>query len=848
MKKITIETKIFTIALILVLTFSVVFVVLPAATAQEPPRRKTYAFIGAIPNPVGVNQEVLLHVGITDPTGSVEIGWEDLTVTIEKPDGQIETITDIRTDATGGTGVVYVPNMVGTYKLQTHFPEQVMKLPYARGNIAAGTIMEASESEVLELVVQEDQVAEYPIHELPREYWTRPIDTQLREWQKIAGNWQTLNPLDNFLAPYNEYAPETPHILWTRPIEMGGLIGGEYGYHSFEMGAAYEDKFADSAILGGVLYYNRFSAPHRAGPLSQGIYAIDLHTGEELWFKNSTRLEFGQILYWDSYNYHGGFSYLWEVDGSTWHAYDAFTGEWVYTMENVPPTTGRNFFGPNGDIIRYTINYEDGWMTKWNSTSVVSDEGSWARAIAIGPPDRIYDATEGIQWNVTIPTDLPAIAARRYDAVLEDRILGSNLPGPGRGAAGNEEIYLWGISTAPGHEGELLFNETWVPPTKDLFVNFAGASVEEGVFVLAVRETTCYYGFDLDTGKEIWGPTESMHYLSNYDIMMTNRMPYFAIADDKLISTGTPGIVYAFDVHNGETLWKYEAVDPYNEILWSSNWPLAISFITDGKIYLTYWEHSPIDRKRGGPFLCLDMDSGDEIWRIPIYASSFFWQRSGNLIADSVIVAFSAYDCQLYAIGKGPSAISVVSDTSPCLGSKATITGSVLDVSPGTNDPALKMRFPYGVPAVSDEDMTEWMLHVYKQFERPNVNGVTVRLEAIDPNGNYQNYGTTTTDPYGTFGFSFDPEVPGLYMLIATFEGSDSYYGSTATTFVTVNPAPAPSIPIEPEQPTEPEEPREPEQPAKEAPLISTEVALVVAVAVIAVIGVAAYWLLRRRK
>ena len=51
----------------------------------------------------------------------------------------------------------------------------------------------------------------------------------------------------------------------------------------------------------------------------------------------------------------------------------------------------------------------------------------------------------------------------------------------------------------------------------------------------------------------------------------------------------------------------------------------------------------------------------------------------------------------------------------------------VTDVSPGTNDAALTMRFPNGVPAIADEYMSEWMLYVYKQFECPMMlNGVEV--------------------------------------------------------------------------------------------------------------------------
>ena len=188
MKKIHNKTKLPTIALILLLTISATLVAMPSAIAQE--TRATYPFLGAVPNPVGINQPVLFHVGIFLQLGSVEMGWEGLSITIERPDGETDTIDNIRTDSTGGTGAMYTPTMTGTYYCQTHFPEQELKWTYSRGTdvYTAGTIMLASESEVLELVVQEEAITYYPGQPLPSEYWTRPIDAQLREWQVLSGS------------------------------------------------------------------------------------------------------------------------------------------------------------------------------------------------------------------------------------------------------------------------------------------------------------------------------------------------------------------------------------------------------------------------------------------------------------------------------------------------------------------------------------------------------------------------------------------------------------------------------------------------------------------------------------
>ena len=258
-------TKISTISLvttILILITAILFTGIPLTGAQTYDLDKeTYAFLGAIPNPVGVNQQVLLHIGITEALGNQEEGWEDITVTVTKPDGAIETLGPFKTDSTGGTGTLFVPDMVGTYRFQTHFPAQTYtwtKRTIFHPQLFQKTVLyKASNSEITELVVQEDPLPYYSDHPLPGEFWTRPVDAQLRDWYKIAGSWLDNPP--NLYAPYNEYAPETGHILWAKPLTTGGVAGGITGQHAMGEGDAYEGKFQGSLIVNGILYFkNRF--------------------------------------------------------------------------------------------------------------------------------------------------------------------------------------------------------------------------------------------------------------------------------------------------------------------------------------------------------------------------------------------------------------------------------------------------------------------------------------------------------------------------------------------------------------------------------------------------------------
>jgi hypothetical protein len=64
----------------------------------------------------------------------------------------------------------------------------------------------------------------------------------------------------------------------------------------------------------------------------------------------------------------------------------------------------------------------------------------------------------------------------------------------------------------------------------------------------------------------------------------------------------------------------------------------------------------------------------------------------------------------------------------------------------------------------------------------PAPTGVTVRLSAIDPNGNQVDIGTVTSDSSGLYKVMWTPNTEGAYTIYATFDGSNSYWGSYAST------------------------------------------------------------------
>jgi hypothetical protein len=388
------------------------------------------------------------------------------------------------------------------------------------------------------------------------------------------------------------------------------------------------------------------------------------------------------------------------------------------------------------------------------------------------------------------------------------------------------------LSLAKGSEGTVLFRNTWQAPAywEEGDVSVPGFGLPwvvwshlDHVAVLWVKETQENYGFSLETGQKIWGPTPAQYYIDAID---DTHAASRAIGPGFFYSLSLGGIVYAYDINTGELKWTYEADDPYQEFLFANNWWGKPMFVTDGKIYLGSLEHSPIDpRPRGAPFYCLDAETGELIWR----ANGLFRQtRWGGraIIGDSIIAAMDTYDQRIYAIGKGPSATTVTApDMGIPQGSSVIIRGTVLDVSPGTTSDRVTLRFPNGVAAVSDESMSDWMGYVYKQFPFPmECSGVDVTIDVIDSNGNYYNIGTATTDTTGSYSLAWMPEIPGEFSVIATFAGTEGYYASYAQTAFVVDKAPDPT----------PAPPDPTPAPPTETYIAGSTVAIIAAIAVVA--------------
>jgi hypothetical protein len=290
-----------------------------------------------------------------------------------------------------------------------------------------------------------------------------------------------------------------------------------------------------------------------------------------------------------------------------------------------------------------------------------------------------------------------------------------------------------------------------------------------------------------------------------------------------MYTAGYDGQVECWDPETGEIKWTY--LTESTTELSSGAYPVDEPLIADGKGYLVVDEHSPTQPLfRGAKLYCFDVITGEPIWNI----SGYF---TPSAIAGGYLYARdSLYTGTTYCFGKGKSEVTVEAPlTAVAAGDRITIQGTVMDMSPAQP----------GTPAISDADMGTWMDYMHMQNATlinnpPCPTGVPVKLIVIHPDGNVEWIYTRTTDMYGNFAHAYEPPTEGIYKIIASFDGSESYWPSAAETAIAVEPGSSPAKQFGWQELTK-------------AP-ISIELAIMAAVTVAVVLGVVSYWMLRKRQ
>ncbi len=778
MKNLTKQT---TVVAILILSLSLSACMAGTSVTNATLDIDTYCFLSVAPNPTGINQQVTVvgWVNWVTPTASGAQGdrFRDITVTITKPDGSTETQGPFVADPISNIGFFYTPDQLGTYTLQMHYPgQQITGIDRYGNNV--DNYYKPGQSQPVSLLVQQEQIQPYPEFELPSGYWERPINSEMRSWGAIAGNWLMAgsnNAASN--GKFNPYttAPRSSHVLWTLPIADGGLVGGELGDKDYYTGVQYEHKFNPPLIINGKLYYNTPDPPR------YGYNCVDLRTGEILWFKNSTSAQqvtggfynylnpgvnMGQILEVDTPNQHGAIPYLWRTSGSTlgqtapsWSMYDAFTGNWILDIKN--PPSGTTVFGPNGEILVYQLNANGKWLAMWNSTACIpppdnASTGAWQWRPPVGST---LDGNNGWQWNVTANV----IAGSSIRKIGEGSIL----------VQAADTTVFPNLITSFGFDTN--GNMKWGPKTHTI-ASLTSGPMNDGIWVEYEKETLTWCGYSMDTGDKVWGPNLpltnawAMYMSGTGNLNVGGYGKFYCITYD--------GAIHCYDIKTGTNLWNAESDNPGLETPYGTYPMWSGVILAGGVVYSGNGEHSPdTPLYRGEKLYAVDATSGENLWNLT------GWYEYGA-VADGYLVIYNYGDGRIYCFGKGQTATTVSApQTVQPQGTPILIQGTITDQSPGKTSLGVPMA---GTPAIADQYMDEWMEYLLMQHPKPDATGVQVHLTAIGPNGNTEDLGYVTSDSNGRFKKMWTPQASGEYTVVASFEGSLSYWASSSQTAIGV--------------------------------------------------------------
>ena len=791
-----------TITLLLTLTMTLFMVNIQSVKAFDS-EWETFAFVMVSPNPVGVDQSVLITLQIdkVNPMSTIRANlWEGLTCKITKPDGTSENKGPYTAYSMGNAFLSYTPTQVGTYKLEMNFPGQWANGSYTSISGSFGSwdnqtglplIYEnrwyTPSSATVDFTVQEDPIQAIPDVPLPTEPWRRPISAENKGWYQVADNWLMMNydrtartfSMTSF-APYTS-APDSPHILWKQPVTFGGIVGGEFGDQTYRTGLSYEDFYIPLIVNGRIIYADHGPSSFVgffAGPaLSQDVFGtrcIDLYTGEEIWYVEDTYLAWAQTLQFDSGNEHGSLTYLWSISGfypyQTWTMWDAFSGEKVVTIENV--TAGTTVFGSRGELLSYSLNTYSNRLTLWNSTLAITGPGP----IDYFSPmvGSVIDGNRGVQWSVAIP-DVPG--SQVIDWIGEDVIIAETIDASQFPISINHVAYPMTLQTDSNGNYPTSINHLWYKERKNLFTHWPvnSGNIDSGVYAMWDEAKTQIHGYDITTGNELWitEPLPMGWGLFSGGLHLAYGKAYLGTYD---------GHLRAYDISDGSLVWDWNSGSAGFENAYGA-WPVYSFTIADGQLFVSNDEHSPDSVQwRGAKLWAVDAETGEGLWNVT-------GRLRHQTISDGILTAFNTYDNQIYTFGKGPSKTTVTASPKVSVhGSTLVIEGTVTDQTPASID----------TPAISDEDMGDWMAYLHMQTAMPSdVTGVEVSLDAVDPNGNYVHIGTATSDMSGFYSHVVTPDVPGKYTIIATFAGSNSYGSSYAETAINVEEAPQATPPPE---------------------------------------------------
>lgn len=249
----------------------------------------------------------------------------------------------------------------------------------------------------------------------------------------------------------------------------------------------------------------------------------------------------------------------------TWMAYDGFTGNWEFNITNVPQsysvygTNGQLLqeqtviaaYDSSGSLLRYVLDYntatQSGWLALWNTTTLIfniANPGGPYRPegqVINGAANVVYGTTPAVAyqtaylWNKTINADLNGLVINGTAATgvsITGPTINAVIPGDimmGTSSGLSEAVgpqftpnpfTMWAINlnASRGAVGAVVWVKNYTAP--DPMANNAnlGSYTQRivdidpttRVITMMIVETLEWYGYSLDTGTLLWGPTTTV--------------------------------------------------------------------------------------------------------------------------------------------------------------------------------------------------------------------------------------------------------------------------------------------------------------------------------------------------
>ena len=340
-------------------------------------------------------------------------------------------------------------------------------------------------------------------------------------------------------------------------------------------------------------------------------------------------------------------------------------------------------------------------LTAVNMTVAIGQtSGSWQPSL-----NTVREMKTGYMYDVAVPTNIsgaPISPSLSINSLTGNAVVMTGGFVHGQGVGGETAGWVV-VSTIDQYSGAVLFTRNITYSETAAVLPWTRVSVTYGQNQIVITNdvNNVEYSIDARTGAKLW--TYTLTGLNGGPVNNYDQFSYKCFfAKDCFYTEGLGGDLWCQNL-DGTLRWYTNTTaligepgieSPYG--IWPL-WTFGSSCISNG---VGYWaighEYNP-PLFHGAQLLAVNATDGTLVW------SELDTSVTSTAIAYGIVVSLNAYDNQLYAFGKGPTAITV---SAPSIGvstaTPITITGTITDVSAGTQQQLVKSNFPNGLPAVSD--------------------------------------------------------------------------------------------------------------------------------------------------